>query len=158
MARRIDGHVGGHLAVIPDLHLRHVDDGAVVVGEKVFPNLDVEAVIAVKGRVDECSLRFSQQLPHDRRDLLKIRPVRKIEPLQDPPALLLLLHDGRVRNVSHFRIPSRNVVHLLSFLSPGETPFFSEISSAKNRWLPRSGGAPAPSGFPRSRRWRPPGS
>ena len=57
MPRGIDGHVGRDLRVFPDPHPSHIQDGQIIIGEKVLSHLDVAAVVAVKGRL------YGQVLP-----------------------------------------------------------------------------------------------
>ena len=44
----IDGHIGGHLAVVADLYLRHINDRTVIVCKEIFAYFDVGAVVTVK--------------------------------------------------------------------------------------------------------------
>lgn len=75
MSSGIDSYIGGKLAVISDFYFCHVQNGAVIVGEEVFSYLNVISIIAVEGRIDKSSFRFSQQFLYDRGDFIKIRAI-----------------------------------------------------------------------------------
>ena len=112
MACRVNGHIRGHLTVVTDGHLSHIDNGAVIIGKKILSHPDMRTIVTVKRRIDKSVLRFSEQLLNDPANLLKIRPVRSIQPLKDPSAYLLLLHYRFIGNVGKSFIPSCSVIHL----------------------------------------------
>ena len=114
MAGCVDGYIGGHLAVVADLYLCHIQDRAVVVGKEVFSHFDVGSVITVKGRIDEGILRFPEELPDDFRYAVKIRAVHEIELLQDLPAAGLFFHYTVVGDISEFSVPPFNLIHIIS--------------------------------------------
>ena len=119
MTGRVDGHVGGHLAVVADRHFRHVYDGAVIVGEEVLSHFDVGAVIAVEGRIDKRVLGFPEQFLYDPADFLKVRAVCKIQFLQDPAACFLFFHYRGVGDVGHLQVSSFDVIHVSTSLHAG---------------------------------------
>lgn len=52
----VNRNIGSHLAVVTDPDPGHIQKGAVIVGKKVFSHLNVFAIVAVKGWIDECVL------------------------------------------------------------------------------------------------------
>ena len=56
VAGGVNRNIGSYLAVVTDPDPGHIQKGAVIVGKKVFSHLNVFAIVAVKGWIDECVL------------------------------------------------------------------------------------------------------
>ena len=72
-------------------------------------------VITVKGRVDKCTFGLSQQFFYHFYNSCKVRPVHKIQFLQNLSAGNLLLQYRFIGNICHFFIPALDMIHF-SFL------------------------------------------
>ena len=96
MACGVDGDIGGDQAVVADHYFAHVDDGAVVVDEGVFADLDIVAVVTVKGRIDEGVVRLAKEFLDDGCDALIVRTVHGVELLREAAGSFLLIHYGRI--------------------------------------------------------------
>ena len=89
MARRINRHIGGHLAVISNRHFRYVQNCTVIIGKKIFSHLDMAAIITVKRRIHKRVLRLSQQFLYNPADRIKICSICGIQCLRQSSGLFL---------------------------------------------------------------------
>ena len=108
----IDADVGCKLTIITDSDHAGIDDGAIVIGEKVFSHFDAVSVIAVKGWVDKGIFGFAEQFLYNGFDPIEIGAVDGVQLLRQPPRTFLGLKNLIVGDINQSFFHSFNIFHL----------------------------------------------
>ena len=108
----IDAYIRCELAVVADPDHAGVDNSAVVIGEKVFPDFDAVPVITIKGWIHKSIFGFAEQFLYDSFDPVKIRAVDGVELLRQPPGTLLRFKNLIIGDINQSLFHSFNIFHL----------------------------------------------